>query len=205
MQPLKKAVKEMTHEDRFCIQLFQSSSKTDFGCVFPSDRRRLPFYRNGKNAGRTQEAGVWHRSKSRIRSPILRERRGSAALSGFDPGGRRRDRRLGSRIVSEGADPLRKIIVPLFGASLEEWIRAAEISLALFAMEKAKSQELENVKFLISQNAAIFIDKELGAQQILGLLHSPNRLKEMKENCEKLARPQAAEDIYKLAAELTKN
>ena len=66
-------------------------------------------------------------------------------------------------------------------------------------------QELENVKFLISQNAAIFIDKELGAQQILGLLHSPNRLKEMKENCEKLARPQAAEDIYKLAAELTKN
>ena len=66
-------------------------------------------------------------------------------------------------------------------------------------------QELENVKFLISQNAAIFIDKELGAQHILGLLHSPNRLKEMKENCKKLARPQAAEDIYKLAAELTKN
>ena len=80
---------------------------------------------------------------------------------------------------------------------------ACHLPMAIYSAFPA--QELENVKFLISQNAAIFIDKELGAQQILGLLHSPNRLKEMKENCEKLARPQAAEDIYKLAAELTKN
>ena len=65
-------------------------------------------------------------------------------------------------------------------------------------------QELDNVKFLISQRAAIFVDKELGAQQIISLLHSPRMLEEMKENCKRLARPQAAEDIYKLATQLTK-
>lgn len=65
-------------------------------------------------------------------------------------------------------------------------------------------QELDNVKFLISQNAAILVDKELGAQQILGLLNSPTALAEMRKNCKKLSHPQAAEDILKLAAELTK-
>lgn len=65
-------------------------------------------------------------------------------------------------------------------------------------------QELDNVKFLISQNAAIFIDKDLGAQQILSLLNSPRTLEEMKENCKRLSHPHAAEDIYKLASELTK-
>ncbi len=64
-------------------------------------------------------------------------------------------------------------------------------------------QELDNVKFLISQNAAILIDKELGANQILGLLNSPGTLLDMKENCRRLARPNAAEDIYKLALRLS--
>lgn len=66
-------------------------------------------------------------------------------------------------------------------------------------------QELENVKFLISQNAAIFIDKDLGAQQIVSLLNAPRALEEMKENCHRLAHPQAAHDIYDLAMELTGN
>ena len=66
-------------------------------------------------------------------------------------------------------------------------------------------QELDNVKFLISQNAAIFVDKELGAQQIISLLHAPRALEEMKENCRRLAHPQAAKDIYDLAMELSGN
>lgn len=64
-------------------------------------------------------------------------------------------------------------------------------------------QELDNVKFLISQNAAVLVDKELGAEQILGLLQSPRTLQVMKDNCKRLAHPHAAEDIYKLAMELS--
>ena len=66
-------------------------------------------------------------------------------------------------------------------------------------------QELDNVKFLISQNAAILVDKELGAQQIISLLNAPKALEEMKENCRRLSHPQAAQDIYNLAMEISGN
>lgn len=63
-------------------------------------------------------------------------------------------------------------------------------------------QEQYNVNFLLKQNAAIVIDKKNGAQQIAALLASPDKLEEMRENCKRLAHPNAAEDMYKLAMEL---
>lgn len=63
-------------------------------------------------------------------------------------------------------------------------------------------QEQDNVDFLLKQNAAVLVDKEKGAQQIIELLHSPEKLNEMRENCKKLALPNAAEDIFNLAKKL---
>jgi processive 1,2-diacylglycerol beta-glucosyltransferase len=64
-------------------------------------------------------------------------------------------------------------------------------------------QEQDNVDFLLAQNAAILIDEERGAEQIMELLKSPGRLQEMKESCKRLAFPNAAEDIFKLAKKLS--
>ena len=58
--------------------------------------------------------------------------------------------------------------------------------------------------FLLNHNAAVLVDKEDGAQEILNLLHSPELLREMKENCKRLAHPNAAEDIFRLAQKLCK-
>ena len=63
-------------------------------------------------------------------------------------------------------------------------------------------QEEDNVDFLLNQNAAVLIDKKNGAKQIIELLNSPEKLNEMRENCKKLALPNAAEDIFNLAKEL---
>ena len=64
-------------------------------------------------------------------------------------------------------------------------------------------QEADNVDFLLNQNAAVLIDKKDGAKQIIELLNSPEKLSEMKENCKKLALPNAAEDIFNLAKKLS--
>lgn len=63
-------------------------------------------------------------------------------------------------------------------------------------------QEKDNVDFLSAQNAAVPIDKKNGAQEILSLLNSPEKLEQMRESCRKLALPNAAEDIFKLAKKL---
>ncbi|MBR1483617.1 MAG: glycosyltransferase [Ruminococcus sp.] len=63
-------------------------------------------------------------------------------------------------------------------------------------------QEADNVDFLLRKNAAVLVDKEDGAQEILKLLESPERLEEMRENCKRLALPNAAEDIFRLACKL---
>ncbi len=60
-------------------------------------------------------------------------------------------------------------------------------------------QEADNVDFLLEQNAAVLIDTDNGANQIIKLLHNKEKLKEMKENCKRLAKPNAAEDIFTLA------
>ena len=63
-------------------------------------------------------------------------------------------------------------------------------------------QEEDNATFLLEQNAAVLVDKKNGAQEILDLLHSPAKLAAMKESCKRLALPNAAEDIFKLAKQL---
>ncbi len=63
-------------------------------------------------------------------------------------------------------------------------------------------QEQYNVNFLLKQKAAILVDKKTGAEEISKLLRSPERLREMRENCERLARPKAAEDMVRLAKKL---
>ena len=64
-------------------------------------------------------------------------------------------------------------------------------------------QEQYNVNFLLKQNVAISVDKKTGAQEIAALLNDPERLEEMRENCKRLARPNAAMDMYDLAMELS--
>lgn len=63
-------------------------------------------------------------------------------------------------------------------------------------------QERKNVEFLLKQKAAVLIDKDEGAEQIIELLNSPEKLSEMKQNCIRLAKPNAANDMYELAMEL---
>lgn len=66
-------------------------------------------------------------------------------------------------------------------------------------------QEQYNVNFLLKHKVAISVDKKDGAEEISKLLRSPERLNEMRENCKVLARPNAAEDMYKLAKKLGEN
>ena len=63
-------------------------------------------------------------------------------------------------------------------------------------------QEQFNVDFLVSNNAAISVDKKTGAERIVELLRSPERLEEMRANCARLARPNAAVEMVKLAKTL---
>jgi processive 1,2-diacylglycerol beta-glucosyltransferase len=63
-------------------------------------------------------------------------------------------------------------------------------------------QEADNVDFLLKQNAAFLVDKKNGADEILELLRSPEKLNSMKESCRRLALPNAAEDIFNLAKKL---
>ena len=63
-------------------------------------------------------------------------------------------------------------------------------------------QEQYNVNFLLKHGAAISVDKKTGAEEISRLLADPDRLAQMRECCRKLARPDAAKDMYKLAVEL---
>ena len=63
-------------------------------------------------------------------------------------------------------------------------------------------QEQFNVNFMLKHKAAISVDKKTGAEDISELLHSPERLEAMRESCKQLARPNAAEDMYRLAKEL---
>lgn len=63
-------------------------------------------------------------------------------------------------------------------------------------------QEQYNAEFLVSHNAAVLVDKEAGAKDILELLNDRERLDSMKESIKELAHPNAAEDIFKLAKKL---
>lgn len=77
---------------------------------------------------------------------------------------------------------------------------ACELPMAIYSA--FPGQELENAEFLVKQNAAVMIDKDIGAAQIVALLNSPDRLDAMRAACRKLAQPDAAEDIFRLAQKL---
>lgn len=63
-------------------------------------------------------------------------------------------------------------------------------------------QEQYNVNFLLQQKAAIAVTEENASEEITKLLHDTAKLNEMRENCKRLARPKAAQDLIKLAKQL---
>ena len=66
-------------------------------------------------------------------------------------------------------------------------------------------QERDNADFLTAKNVAVMLDKKNGAQQIIELLNSPQKLEDMKAQCKKLAMPDSAEKIFNLTVEIYKN
>ncbi len=63
-------------------------------------------------------------------------------------------------------------------------------------------QEKDNANFLVSQNVAILLDEDRGVDQITELINEPEKLEQMKENCKRLAQPNSAEKIFRLAEKL---
>ena len=66
-------------------------------------------------------------------------------------------------------------------------------------------QERDNADFLIKEKAAVMLDKTNGANQIIELLNSPEKLEDMKAQCRKLAMPDSAEKIFRLTKQICKN
>ncbi len=77
---------------------------------------------------------------------------------------------------------------------------ACNLPLAIYSA--FPGQELDNAEFLTKQNAAVLLDKKNGAEQIIELLNSPEKLAEMKENCKKLSQSDSAEKIFRLAEKI---
>ena len=63
-------------------------------------------------------------------------------------------------------------------------------------------QERDNADFLIKQNAAVMLDRKNGADQIIELLNSPEKLDDMKKKCRELSIADSAENIFRLAQKL---
>lgn len=66
-------------------------------------------------------------------------------------------------------------------------------------------QERDNANFLVKEKAAIMLNKKNGAQQIIELLNSPEKLEDMKAQCKKLAMPDSAEKIFRLTEQICNN
>ncbi|MFD3158280.1 glycosyltransferase [Haloimpatiens sp. FM7330] len=74
--------------------------------------------------------------------------------------------------------------------------------LALFSA--IPGQEEKNAEFLLKHNLAITIeDFPTCKDAITSLLHSPNKLKSMKLNCDKFSKPNCGNDIYNLIKKIT--
>lgn len=63
-------------------------------------------------------------------------------------------------------------------------------------------QERDNADFLVSENAAVLLNKKNGDDQIIELLNSPQRLSDMKRKCRELSIPDSAENIFRLAQKI---
>ncbi len=66
-------------------------------------------------------------------------------------------------------------------------------------------QERDNADFLIKEKAAVLLDKKEGANQIIELLNSPEKLAKMKEQCKNLFIANSAENIFLLAQKICSN
>lgn len=77
-------------------------------------------------------------------------------------------------------------------------------SLPLAIYSAIPGQEEENAKYLKDENVAIILSKDtsVGGQQIAELLSSPEKLEEMKKNCEIIRKKQSALNIFKLCKSL---
>ena len=63
------------------------------------------------------------------------------------------------------------------------------------------------IAYLIGQNAAVSLDDncDIAAKQLADLVSNPDKLKEMKQKCQKIAKPYSALNTYKLAQQLAKD
>lgn len=66
-------------------------------------------------------------------------------------------------------------------------------------------QERDNADFLTREKAAVMLDKKHGAEQIIELLNSPEKLEDMKAQCKRLAMPDSAEKIFRLTEQICNN
>lgn len=80
---------------------------------------------------------------------------------------------------------------------------ACHLPLAIYSA--FPGQELDNAVFLQNQNAAVLLDKKYGADEIINLMNNKEKLSQMKEVCKKLALPESAENIFRLAQKLCGN
>ena len=78
---------------------------------------------------------------------------------------------------------------------------ACELPLAIF--QAFPGQEEDNANFLVEKGTAIMLRKgKSGAKQIEGLIRYPEQLDVMKDNCHKLSKGDACENIYDLMIDL---
>lgn len=77
---------------------------------------------------------------------------------------------------------------------------ACHLPLAIYSA--FPGQELDNAIFLAKQNAAVMLDKKKGAEEVIELLEDKPRLESMRQTCKRLAIPNSAEKIFRLAIQL---
>lgn len=77
---------------------------------------------------------------------------------------------------------------------------ACHLPLAIYSA--FPGQELDNAIFLTNMNAAVLLDKKQGAEEIIELINDKDKLEQMKKICSELAKPNAAEDFFRLTQKL---
>ena len=97
-----------------------------------------------------------------------------------------------STVVDELMDASDCILGKVGGVSVCE---ALNKRLPIIVVNEPPAQEYDNMKFLTEQNAAIYIDKRKNFGKILKeYLSDTTKLEPLKENIERLRRPNAARD-----------